>query len=129
MNPIIKKDALLILDEVISILKVKENKDVFEIKKLSDHTINNASIFQDECSVSLAVVIYALSKVIERKRFELDYKKILSILEKARRALKHDEIENFNIAMDEMFSEISKIDSKLALYSKEVITEAQVKKG
>ena len=129
MNPIIKKDSIQILSEVISILKVKENKDVFEIKKLSNHTIHNASVFQDECSVSIAVIIYALSKVIERKQFELDYSKILRILEKARRALKYDELENFNIAMDQMFSEISQIDSRLKLYTREVINEAQIKKG
>ena len=84
MNETIKKDALHILDGVIEILKVKEQKDVIEIKNLSNHTIHNASVFQDDCSVSIAVVIYALSKIVERKQHELNYIQILKILEKAR---------------------------------------------
>lgn len=129
MNELVRKDALRILNKVIEILKVKEEKDVLEIKELSNHTIHNASVFQDECSVSIAVVIYALSKIIERNEQNLHYHPILKILEKARRALINDEEQNFKFAIRKLFSEISKIDTKLKLYAQEVISQAQVKKG
>jgi|TARA_Y100000310_G_scaffold323360_1_gene383574 hypothetical protein len=129
MNETIKRDALAILDQVIKILKVKEEKDSLEIKDLSNHTIHNASVFQDECSVSLAVVIYALSKIIERDPKLLNYNKILKIVKKSRKSLVDDEMHNFRLSIRKLFSEISTIDQKLKLYMQKVINEAQVKKG
>jgi hypothetical protein len=129
MNDLVRKDALKILNEVIRILKIKEEKDVLEIKELSKHTIHNASVFQDECSVSIAVVIYALSKIVERNEQNSHYFHVLKLLDKARRALMNDEEQNFKFAIRKLFSEISKIDTKLKLYAQEVISQAQVKKG
>ncbi|MAE42690.1 hypothetical protein CMO93_02880 [Candidatus Woesearchaeota archaeon] len=128
MNELVKKDALGILNKVIEILNVKEEKDITEIKELSDHTIHNASVFQDYCSVSIAVVIYALSKVIERKQYG-NYQNILKILGKVRKSLINDEEQDFKSAIKQLFSEISRIDSKLKIYMQEVISQAEVKKG
>jgi len=128
MDDLVRKDALKIIERVIEILKLKD-KDVLEIKDLSDHTIHNASVFQDECSVSIAVVIYALSKIIERNPNQQNYKKILGFLQKTRSALKNNEIHNLKLAIRKLFSEISAIDNKLSLYIHEVIHDAQVKKG
>ena len=55
MDKIIKKDILSIISKTIAILKIKEEKDIIELKELSNHTIHNASIFQDEDSVSIAI--------------------------------------------------------------------------
>jgi len=129
MNELIKKDSLKILDRVIQILKSKEDKDTIEIKNLSNHTIHNASVFQDQCSISIAVIIYALSKIIERKKFELNLSKMIRNLEKARKFLNNDDMYGFSLALKKLFSEISKIDSGLKLYAQHVINEAQVKKG
>lgn len=129
MNEIIKKDALEIINGVIEILKVKEEKDVQEIKNLSNHTIHNASVFQDECSVSIAVVVYALSKIIARNPEELNYSRIIKMLEKAKDYLANDNESGFHSSLKSLFSEISRIDSKLKLYVREVINEAQIKKG
>lgn len=129
MDDLVRKDALKIVGRVIEILKVKEEKDVSELKDLSNHTIHNASVFQDECSVSIAVVIYALSKIIERNPEQLNYKKIIGFLEKTKSALKNNEAHNLKLAIRKLFSEISAIDNKLSLYIHEVINDAQVKKG
>lgn len=129
MDEIVKKDALKIIERVIEILRVKEEKDVQELKDLSNHTIHNASVFQDECSVSIAVVIYALSKIIDRNPNELNYNKILNFLKKARKALINNEEHGLKLAIRKLFSEISKIDNKLSLYIHEVINDAQIKKG
>jgi len=129
MNEIVRKDALQILDKTISILRVKEEKNVIKLRNLSNHTIHNASVFQDDCSVSIAVVIYALSKIIERKQNILNYKHSIKHLEKARKSLKNDELHNFERAMRRLLAEISRVDLKLELYITEVIKEAQIKKG
>jgi hypothetical protein len=129
MNDIVRKDALEIFNRVIDILEVKEDKDILELKELSNHTIHNSSVFQDVISVSTAVLVYSLSKVIERSGDTLSYGKILSLLKDARKNLDDNEEEKFNEAVKGIFSEISAIDSKLKLYIQEVINQAQVRKG
>ena len=129
MNETIRKDALSTLDKVIGILRIKDEKDTQELKELSNHTIHNASVFQDDCSVSVAVVVYALSKIIERNPEKLNYNKFLKILEKARKSVANNEDYNFSLSIKELFSEISRIDNRLKAYMQEVINEAQVKKG
>ena len=64
MEGAVRNDALHIISKVIEILETKKQKHTMELKELSNNTIHNASVFQDECSVSIAVLIYALSKII-----------------------------------------------------------------
>ncbi|MBI2134636.1 hypothetical protein HYU09_01475 [Candidatus Woesearchaeota archaeon] len=129
MNELVRKDALQTLGSVMGILRVKEEKDIQELKELSNHTIHNASVFQDDCSVSVAVVVYALSKIIERNPEKLNYAKFIKILEKARNSVANNDGRSFSLSINLLFSEISNIDSKLKFYVQEVINEAQVKKG
>ena len=129
MDKLVKKDALQILNKVISILKTKEDKNITELKDLSNHTMHNASVFQDECSVSIAVLTYSLSKIIERDQDGRYYPVISALLEKAARYLQKDEEYNYHHTIKKLFSEISKIDNKLKLYIQEVINQAEIKKG
>ncbi len=129
MNETVKNDILTIISRTIEILKVKEEKDLVELKNLSNHTIHNASIFQDEDSVSIAILIYSLSKIIERKSGELDFKPIISILNLSFKCLKKDDTYEYRKTIKEIFRMVSRIDSKLKLYIGEVIRQAQIKKG
>ena len=129
MHDIIKKDILTVLTELVEILKVKEESDVSQIKELSNHVIHNASIFQDEDSISVAILIYALSKIIERKQRDLDYSKVLSLLNSCISNLKDNEDENFRKSIRGIFNFIRAMDEKLKLYIHEVINQAQIKKG
>lgn len=47
-------------------------KDAIKLKQLSDHTIHDSCHYQDIGNITLAIMLYALSKIIERE----DYKKI-----------------------------------------------------
>ncbi|MDP3765247.1 MAG: hypothetical protein Q8R04_01930 [Nanoarchaeota archaeon] len=129
MNDIIKKDILAVLNDLVGILKVKEEADIFEIKTLSNHVIHNASVFQDEDSISVAILIYSLSKIIERKQRDLDYNKVLSLLNSCISNLKDNEDENFRKSIRGIFNFIRTMDEKLKLYIHEVINQAQIKKG
>ena len=64
MNPIVKKDILNILRESVSVIKQGE---LFKLKELSDHVIHNATIFQDQYSITIAVTIYSMSKIYQTK--------------------------------------------------------------
>jgi len=63
-----KSHILNVLKKVQSALRTE---DYVEIKNLSNRVIHNASISQDPDCISIAVIIYSLSKLIERE----DYRK------------------------------------------------------
>ena len=65
MKEEIRKDLLKVLEKVVPALRSEDSR---ELKWLSNNTIHNAGIFQDRDSVSLAVILYSLSKIFERPR-------------------------------------------------------------
>ncbi len=124
MNERIKKDILSILDESLNHIYCR---DISKIKDLSNHTIHNASIFQDEDSLSIAVIMYSLSKIFERKGFV--NKNIVKTLIKSKDALSENKFNLYRKSVKSIIKNISKEDSKLKLYIQEVIEQAQIKKG
>jgi hypothetical protein len=64
-------------DNLLRILKeTKEaikTEDGVKLKELSNQTIHTASISQDPDNIAIAVIIYALGKIIERKNYQ-DYR-------------------------------------------------------
>jgi len=91
-------------EHVISVLEQTKNaltsSDVFKLKELSNQTIHTASTEQDTDSITLAILIYSLSKVVERK---YQYEKActgfckysMRAIERAVEALKNDDGEKF----------------------------------
>lgn len=126
MNQRVKQDILDILAQAIKIFEIKDVIDVIQLKELSNYTIHDATIFQDEDSVSIAILIYALAKIIER---DINYKPILDLLLKAKKELKLDNIKNYRRTIKHLFELISDMDKKFKLYIQEVINKAQIKKG
>ena len=129
MHDIIKRDILAVLAELTEILKEKEDSDIAQIKELSNHVIHNASVFQDEDSISVAVLIYSLSKIIERKQRDMDYGKLSGMLNSCISNLRSNEDELFRKSIKNIFNFVRTIDEKLKLYIHEVINQAQIKKG
>jgi len=129
MYEIVKKDILAVLSELAGILKSKEEIDAMRIKQLSNHVIHNASIFQDEDSVSIAILIYSLSKIIERKQENLNYRQILDMINSCISYLQSNQDDSFRKSIKNIFNFVRTVDKKLKLYIHEVINQAQVKKG
>ena len=99
------RNVLRILRETLDALEVK---DSFKLKNLSNQTIHSASISQDPSNVAVAVIIYSLSKIIERQNYsELEgwkefYNSIIKTLEQS-----IENLENKNeIAFKENLKEI-----------------------
>ncbi len=63
------ENAAQVLEETIKAIK---SKDAIKLKELSNRTIHSSCSYQDAGSITTAVLIYALSKLIERQ----DYNKI-----------------------------------------------------
>ncbi|MEK6857727.1 MAG: hypothetical protein AABX39_04025 [Nanoarchaeota archaeon] len=127
MLPQVKEDVINVLDLSLNALKKEQHQDLGEI---SNHIIHDASVFQDDDSLSVAVLIYALSKIVQRCCEKgISYSPVISSLETARDALKKDDFGRYNSSIQNVFKFITKIDSKIKLYIQEVIERAKIKKG
>ncbi len=62
-----KRHVLEILQET---KKAIEEREVSKIKDLSDKTIHSSAIYQQPEYVSIAVLIYSINKVLERKNYK-----------------------------------------------------------
>ena len=130
MQPPIKQDLLNILEETLLILRTKEESDVHKLKELSNHIVHNASIFQDEDSISVAVIIYSVYKMIERYGLRTHiYDVVNAHLKQAERLLRKDDMEGYRAAIHSAFKFISKTDKRLKEFIQEVIDKARITKG
>jgi hypothetical protein len=127
MRPIVKEDILAVLQKVMEALK---QEDYSELAALSNHTIHDASIFQEDDPLTLAVLVYALSKVIgrcmERKQA---CPAVAPTLQKAHDALKQDDDNAYRALMKNLLREIGQYDAQLKFYIQEVIQQARIKKA
>ncbi|MBN1156387.1 hypothetical protein JXA85_02130 [Candidatus Woesearchaeota archaeon] len=127
MNDVIKRDILEIITRILDIVKEKDFNDAAELSKLSDRTIHDASIFQDEDSIGIAVVAYALSKLYVRT--ELVSETMKDLLRRAYNNLLDNNPEGYRKKIKEILKQIGDEDKKLGLYIQEVIKQAEIKKG
>lgn len=121
----VKHDIIVTLKEVIRVLK---KKDPADLEDISDHTIHNASIFQDEDSVSVAVLIYSLYKLGVQERLG-DYDRLIRIMYNAIDNLNKNKFGAYSDDIRDAFKVIHKADSKLKFYIQEVINKSHIKKG
>src|SRR3989338_2027412 len=124
MEEIVRRDIMETLEQAVFSLK---EADAFRVKELSNTVIHNASIFQDEDSLSVAVLLYALSKTMERGR--IDLAGISQIIARAKSALQTFNIDEFRLANKMALRKISETDSRLKLFVNSVIEQAQLRKG
>lgn len=123
----IKEDIIDVLEQSINIIKEQKFSD---LKELSNHTIHDASIFQDEDSISIAILTYAISKTIERCcEIGTPYEKISQLVTNAKDFLKADREDDYRKTIKELFAVINGIDNKMKMFIEEVIDKARVKKG
>ncbi len=127
MRPIIRDDLMLVIRKVIVAI---ERNDLIELAQLSNHTIHDASIFQEDDPLTLAVLVYALSKVIERcKEKAHSCPLVVPQLKVALQALERDDENAYRSVMKQVLVEIGSYDQKLKMYIQEVVEKAKIKKG
>ncbi len=110
------------------------SKDASELKELSDMTIHSSCSFQNEGSITSSVLIYALSKLIERQDYKKITswdslsKKIASSLRLAKKALEDKNQEAYEFHLQNARKTLSGI-SNLKPYIEEVLRKASINKG
>jgi hypothetical protein len=132
MEEVVRKDIIDIIKKALVILK---KNDIPELDALSDHTLHDASIYQDKDSISIAVVIYALAKVIHRTEhaYIKDWKKIYGIivdsLNKGLRELENNKNDAYRRYVKKILGHIGKVETKMKWYIEDVLDKAKVVKG
>lgn len=108
-------------------VKALETRDSYSARQQSDTATFLASLHQDENSISVAVMIYALSKIMEHGNINL--KKTSSYIEKAISHLEANNHIDFRTQMKEIISDIEKQAPQMDRFIKTVMESSQIKKS
>ncbi len=128
MEEEVKKEILYDLAEAIRIIEEREEKDVEELKTLSDHAIDDVALHKDLDIVSITVLIYSLYKVISQMEKQ-DYENLLSELENAKKNLEQDNLGKYNKSVKTLFEIVRGSSDKIKEHLQDVMHAARIKKG
>jgi len=130
------------MQEVKHLTKVLEStkkalkaKDPQSLKSLSDQTLHTSTTQQDISSINLAVIIYTLSKLIERHDYEKEKnwsvfeKNFISLTDLAIKALKTNDETNYKKEIQRLRKSLESISTNLKPYIKDVIRKAEINKA
>jgi hypothetical protein len=127
-----KDNILRIIEETKQALK---SDDAIKLKELSNQTVHTSSITQDPDNIAIAVMVYSLSKIIERKAYQVfpEWDRLYRIIQSS--------LNNLSIAVEEENSEktkkyltllrksIEKLSGKLKFYIQDVFRKAEINKA
>lgn len=125
MDNIIKKDINRILTKVIATIK---NRNSSKLINLSNEINHNSSIFQDEDSITIAVVVYSYAKILDRGN-RLSLPVPISMFKKAKDFLRTDNFEKYRSTIKDIIKKIQNHDSEMKSYILHVYNRAEIKKG
>jgi len=126
-------------EHIIEVLQAAKgsvkNLDAAKLRELSNQTIHSASIYQDPGSLTLAVIIYALSKLIERndekkiKTWPSFIKKLNSYFDLGISALNQDKYDKYESYLQSIRKSLSGVSPNLKSYVQEVLRKASISKA
>jgi hypothetical protein len=126
------ENASLVLTKVKEALK---NEDTIELKELSNRTIHSSCSYQDPGSITTAVLIYTLSKLIERqnhrkmKNWSIFLKKFNGILDVTIKALHDNNTKAYERHMQKARKLLESVSGDLKPYIQDVLRKASINKG
>lgn len=127
-----KEHILKLLKEVKLALK---KKDYIKIKNLSDNIVHTSSTDQDPDIIFIAVIIYSLSKIIERKNYQdyanwkSFYNNYIKGIDKLIDSLKKENQKDFNNEIKFIVNSINKLSGELKIYISDVFRKARINKA
>jgi hypothetical protein len=109
--------------------------DSAKIKDLSNQTINTASLTQDPDNIAVAVMVYSLSKILERSNYKSlpgwddFYRIFVSTLDKSINDVEKKDFEKFRKDFMMIRKSINKLSGKLRKYVDSVFRQAEINKA
>ncbi len=127
-----KENVLKILRETKAAL---EDENGINMKALSDQTVHAASIYQDPDNIIVAVLVYALSKIIERRRYraypgwKTFMKNYVICIDKSIAALEEGNEGKFRKEIKHIRKHINALSGDFRKHIQDVFIKAQVNKA
>jgi hypothetical protein len=127
-----KDNVLRILQETKVALK---NNNSFRLKELSNQTIHTASITQDPDNIAVAVAVYSLSKIAERKEYQTfagwkDFSRTINLaVENSIDSIKKNNDQDLKASLMLIQKAITKLSGKLKDYIQDVFRKAEINKA
>ncbi len=125
MKEVIKKEILFDLDKAIEIL---EKKDIEELKKLSDHAIDDVALYKNLDLISVTVLIYSIYKIFTTLPKE-DHLDILKELKEANKHLQENNFHRYNKSIKTIFNVVKRSNPKIRKHLQDVMHAARIKKS
>ncbi len=133
MEESIKQNIIRILDRALHAVKEDHVKDLSD---LSNQTVHDATVHQDEYSVAIAVLVYTLSKIFAR---EVQYNRYkgwktfindsIKFLEQAKTKLSSEDIAGFDDSLKNFRETMQRLDKRLKVYVQDVLQKARITKA
>ena len=130
------------MKEVGNVLRIfQETKEAIlkgdsaKIKNLSNQTVNTASLTNDPDNIAVAVIIYSLSKILEREDYKKlpgwnnFYKTYINVIDKIIISLKKNDEKMIRENLKLVRHAINKLSGKLKIYIQEVFRKASINKA
>jgi hypothetical protein len=127
-----KENVLRILEATKEAIK---REDSIKLKELSNQTIHTASTSQDPDNIAVAVIVYSLSKIIERKQYQSFsgwksfYSEIVSAIDDSISSIKNNNDKKLKENLTRIRKTVSKLSGKLKIYIQDVFRKAQINKA
>ncbi len=127
-----KENVLRILEET---KKAIEEQELLKLKELSDQTIHTASISQDPDNIAIAVIVYSLSKIIERPSYRLQrgwsnfYNGLMMGISNSIDAIKKDDDIHLKMHIQGIRKKIAGLSGNLKKYIQDVFLKASINKA
>jgi hypothetical protein len=127
-----KENVLRIFEETKEAI---EKNDSAKIKNLSNQTINTASLTHDPDNIAVAVVVYSLSKIIEREGYRKlsgwnnFYKIYINTINKIIIALKKGDDKSVRENLKLIRQAIGKLSGTLKGYIQDIFRKAKINKA
>lgn len=127
-----KENTLRILERTKEAIK---KEDSIKLKELSNRTIHTASTSQDPENISIAVIVYSISKIIEREKYrdysgwEKFYKKILSLIDNLIEDLQKDDDKKLSQDLGLIQESINKLSGNFKKNVQDVFRKASINKA
>jgi hypothetical protein len=130
-----REERVHVIDTLKKTKKALLSEDAVALRDLSNQTIHCASIFQDGGSITFAVIVYALSKLIERKdalnikNWDSFVKRINSKFDMAIESIENERFDDYLNDLQQARKVLASISESLTKYVYEVLRKASINKA
>ena len=132
---VIKEERENVLDILTKTEEALGRNDVTILNELSNKIIHTASTVQDTDSILLAVIVYSLSKIIERRQYHQEkgwdkfYFKITEEIKRAKNLLEKNDQQQFLECLEKIRNSITSVSGDLRKNIEDVFRKAEINKA